>query len=153
MSDSRRNALVLVLALSLAACGGKQAGTSPSGGSSEGDDAATPFNDARVKAAIGNTPGDPACGIDASTTMGAHLEAQRAMLTGGDASVIITESFTCRAQADDTWECQWGVFTAATAPSPDDPCAGEGGSGYIIMAIVANNGTIQPGSINCNAPG
>ena len=33
--------------------------------------------------------------------------AQRAAIKGGDASVVINETFTCRAQADDSWACRW----------------------------------------------
>ena len=94
--------------LGIAACGGKNKGPAAATGG-EGDDPATPFNDAAVKAALAASPGSTECGAEASTTMGAHLAAQREMLKGGDPSAKTGESFMCRAQASDQWECEWSV--------------------------------------------
>jgi hypothetical protein len=159
-----KSASILIVSLfaMLAACGGKTKGAKSPGG--EGDDPATPFGDAAVKATVSNTPGVTACGADSSTTMGAHLTAQRAVITGGDSDVGISESFMCRAQADDNWECQWSisaVYKAAAPPAEGDPCAaaaeepcgGEGGAGYVIMFEVASDGTVATDSISCHAPG
>jgi hypothetical protein len=147
----------VALLLAAAACGGKSKGGATAGGGTggEGDDAATPFDDASVKKAIASTAGVDACGVDASTTMGAHFEAQREALKGGpDGTTPLNESFLCRAQPNNTWECQWSIFTVATGGDPDDPCAGEGeGSGYIIIVTVGNDGAVDAGSIACNAPG
>jgi hypothetical protein len=49
-----------------------------------------------------------------------------------------------RAQPDNRWECQWAVSGQPAA---------EGGSGYIIVFHVGNDGAIASGSISCNAPG
>lgn len=137
-----------------AACGGKSKGAAGPAGPSEGDDAATPFNDGAVKAALAGTPGVEACGVDASTTMGAHIAAQKDMLksSGGEGDVV-QESFMCRAQGGGKWECEWSVSSRPAAPSPDDPCGGDGGAGYVIVVGVSDNGTLAPDSINCVAPG
>ena len=149
------------IALAAAACGGKSkgsAGPPPTGGSAAGpapgDDAATPFDDGAVQAALARAPGVAGCGLDASTTMGAHFAAQRAALVGGgDGGNAVDESFACRAQDDGMWECQWAVFTKPSAPDPCDPCAEGGGSGYIIIATVGDGGALTPDKIYCNAPG
>jgi hypothetical protein len=90
--------------------------------------------------------------------MGAHFAAQReSLVSGGDGGNPVEESFMCRAQGDGSWECQWSVFSKPSptaAADPCDPCAGEGGgSGYIIIATVSNDGAIAPDKIYCNAPG
>ena len=158
------------LLLGIAACGGKNKGPAPAAGG-EGDDPATPFNDGAVKAALSATAGVSECGAEPSTTMGAHLAAQREMLKGGDPSAKTGESFMCRAQASDQWECEWSVQALPDEPAAADPCAGapapvegeEGGeedpcggeccSSYIVMFTVSNGGAIAPGSIHCVAPG
>ena len=112
--------LPMVFALVVvAACGGKGKGGASASPGGEGDDSATPFHDGSVKAALGNTPGVAACGVAASTTMGAHVEAQRAMMKSGGNPV--DESFTCRAQPNGTWECEWAVFTRVEAPEAEAP--------------------------------
>jgi hypothetical protein len=157
-----------VAAAAAAACGGtSKAGRAASPGG-EGDDPATPFSDGAVKAAVAATPGVAACSVEPSTTMGAHLEAQRTMLKAGDATQPTTESFMCRAQANDNWECEWSVFADySAAPAAggepaegeanpcgeEDPCGGEAGSGYVIVFTVRNDGTLVPGSMSCHAPG
>jgi hypothetical protein len=151
--------VLLSLALA-AACGGKSTG--PSGATAgapaaanAADDPATPFDDAAVKAALASTPGSPACGVEPPTTMGAHLAAQRTALeTGGDTPTEVDEDFRCNAMDEGLWECQWSVFTKPSGtPDPDDPCGGEGGSGYIIIVNVGDDGAIRPADIYCNAPG
>lgn len=133
-------ALSLSLALAAAACAGKNKGAAATTPGGEGDDAATPFDDASVKAALSSTAGVETCGGGAaSTTVGDHLAAERAALTGGDATVIVTETFTCRAQADDTWACEWGISAQ--------------GSAYMILFTVATDGTIARGTIACGAVG
>jgi len=150
-----------------AACGGKGKGAAPPSPGGEGDDPATPFQAAAVKAAIRSSPGVDACSADPSSTMGAHFDAQRALLKGEDGAFPLRESFMCRAQPDDSWACEWSLFTIAAAPAePDLDAEGEGeaeaegegegegeGSGYIIMVTVKSNGTLVPGTIACNAPG
>jgi hypothetical protein len=154
------NVAFVSLALVAAACGGKTKGSAPTpgGGSAtgpaEGDDAATPFNDGAVKAALASSPGAESCGADTSTTMGAHFAAQRdALISGGDGGNAVDESFSCRAQGDSTWECTWSVFGREGAPDPCDPCAEGGSSGYQIILTVGNDGAIAPDKIYCNAPG
>lgn len=130
---------LLSLALAATACGGKNSGAAkPAGAAGEGDDVATPFNDATVKAALSSKPGAPACTADASTTIGAHFAAQRATLTGGDPAVPVSEMFTCRARADDNWDCEWAILAQ--------------GSRYAMRFTVAGNGTIAAHTIACDAP-
>ncbi|MBZ0235912.1 MAG: hypothetical protein K8M05_26530 [Deltaproteobacteria bacterium] len=138
----RLSILLLSVVMALAACGGqgKQVSTARSPGG-EGDDPATPFDDAAVKAALTDTPGVAACGADPESTMGAHFAAQRAAMKGGDASVVINETFTCRAQADDSWACRWALFT--TPP----------GGAHAIAFTVASSGSLVRDSIACDAPG
>jgi hypothetical protein len=143
------------------ACGGKtKDGTSPAAGGgsaagpSEGDDPATPFDDGAVKASLAGSPGVESCGVDASTTMGAHFAAQRdSLIGGGDGGNAVDESFSCQAQGDGAWECTWSVFGKPSAPDPCDPCAEGGSSGYQIIFAVGNDGAIMPDKIYCNAPG
>jgi hypothetical protein len=163
-------AFSLSLVAAVAACGGKSRPAPNTGGGGEGDDPATPFDDAAVKAAIRSTPGVAACGADPSTTMGAHFDAQRVVLKAGDDAQPITESFMCRAQADDSWECEWSLFAnyanvpaegkpvpenpcEAEAADAEDPCGGEAGSGYIIVTTVKSDGSLVGGTMNCVAPG
>jgi hypothetical protein len=147
-----------------AGCGGKSKGPAGPSGPSEGDDAATPFNDGAVKASLGATPGLAACGVDAKTTMGAHMTAQKELLKGG--AGVVQESFMCRAKGGGKWVCEWSV-TAVDAPTADEPCGevvdpcgeaanpcgGDGGTGFVIVVGVTDSGSLVPGSITCNAPG
>ncbi len=147
----------LGLLTALAGCGGKStASTSPSAPSAAGgggDDkvAATPFDQARVKATLAAMPVPDACGgPDVAATLGALLENNRKQLGKSDTEV----TFTCRPADGEPWNCDWSVLTKSTgAVDPDDPCAGQGGSGYQIMFKVAADGTIVPDSVNCIAPG
>jgi hypothetical protein len=157
-----------------AACGGKSQGPAGPSGPSEGDDAATPFNDGSVKAALGATPGVTDCGVAASTTMGAHIAAQKALLKGDGG--VVQESFMCRAKGGGKWVCSWSVTAVSGTPAPDDPCGGgdanlcgsdanpcsgevpnpcggDGGTGFEVTFGVTDSGSIVPGSISCNAPG
>ncbi len=149
----------LTLALVAAACGGKNKGSAPpsgggAAGPAEGDDAATPFNDGAVRTALASSPGVESCGVDAATTMGAHFAAQRdSLIGGGDGGNAVDESFSCRAQDDNTWECTWSVFGKEGPADPCDPCAEGGSSGYQIIITVGNDGAIVPDKIYCNAPG
>jgi len=150
--------LALVSMATVAACGGKSPAAGPTGGgggAAAGDDAATPFDDNAVKAALASTPGDGTCGVEAPTTLGAHFAAQReGLITGGDGGNAVDETFACRPQDDGRWECQWSVFTRPSgAVDPDDPCGGDGGSGFTIAAMVGADGAIATDTIYCNAPG
>lgn len=128
-----------LLAATLAACGGKSTGPAkPEGPLPEGDDAATPFNDATVKADVSRAPGVEACGAAPTTTMGAHFAAQRNTLTGGDASVPVSETFTCRARSDNAWDCEWAVFAM--------------GGQYAIRFTVSTSGDVTRATIACDAP-
>ena len=133
----------LSVTLAAAACGGKSkgGGGAPTG-PVEGDDSATPFNDGAVKAALASSPGAAACGLDASTTMGAQFQAHHdALKMAAGEGAVVNERFACRAQPDNSWQCEWSVYT------------GDVGSGYIIMAVVSNDGTLRRNTITCNAPG
>jgi len=149
-------ALVFASLAVLAACGGKsKGGAAPAPGpASAGDDPATPFDDGAVRAALAATPGVSNCGVEPSTTMGAHFAAQRdGLVGGGDTATAVDERFGCKAADDGSWDCEWSVFTKPSAPDPEDPCAEGGGSGYIIMVKVGADGTLMADQINCNAPG
>lgn len=152
-SSIGRVIVIVIVVVGAAACGGKsQGGAAPT--PAVGDDAATPFDDAAVKSALASTLGVDACGAEASTTLGAHLAAQRASLVdGGDGGNPVDETFRCLAQDGGLWECQWSVFARPGAPDPEDPCADGGGAGYQIIATVGADGAIAADKIYCNAPG
>ncbi len=150
---------IVLFVVAVAACGGKNKGPAPAA-SAEGDDPATPFNDGAIKASVAAMSNVEACGIDASTTLGAHFEAQKKLLEGeGEDRSPVEESFLCRARADDAWDCEWSVFATpppaaeGQAPDAEDPCAGECCSGYQIMFQVGGDGTVRNDSVHCIAPG
>lgn len=140
-------------AASLAACGGKSKGAdAPAGGSSAAAPTSNlPFDPEAVRLTLASAAGNDACGVEDGETFGNILKRQGDAL-GDDADV----SFECRAGgADDgTYDCTWSVFAKPpAAPDPDDPCGGECCSGYQIMITVNADGTFDPASANCIAPG
>lgn len=152
---------IVLLVVAIAACGGKHKGPAASG-PAEGDDPATPFNDGAIKASVAAMTNVEPCGVDASTTMGAHLEAQKKLLEGeGEDKAPVEERFLCRARADDAWECEWSM--SATPPpaaegaeadaDAEDPCAGECCSAYMVMFQVGGDGKLRSDSVHCVAPG
>lgn len=161
------SALLLVSIALLPACGGGKRVSNARSPGGEGDDPATPFGDASVKAALRNVKGSAECGVAPTSTLGAHFDAQKQALKGD--GMIVTESFRCRARADDRWDCEWGVSAKAAEPEAsfgpappqpcaenpcaDDPCAGEGGGGFMIMATVGSDGSVDPKDVHCVAPG
>ena len=151
--------LTMVIALA-AACGGASKGSAPAApptgpaATAAGDDPATPFDDAALRAALAKAAAVDSCGATPGTTMGDHFAAQRdALIGGGDGGNPVDEAFTCDPHDEGRWECQWSVFARPGQPDPDDPCAEGGSSGYIIIVDVAADGAIVPENIHCNAPG
>lgn len=157
---------IVLFAVAVAACGGKSKGPAATG-SAEGDDPATPFNDGQIKASLSAMTNIEGCGVDASTTLGAHFEQQKKALEGeGEDKGAVEESFLCRARADDAWDCEWSVFSKPDAPAApadpcaaageegEDPCAGECCSGYqILFQVSGSDLQVKSDSVHCIAPG
>jgi len=154
-SPSASRSLVLGLLTALAACGGKNSSsTGPVGNDGSGGDekaAATPFDLDAVQATLAAMPVPDACGgPEAAANLGEHLDNNRELLGESDTEV----TFDCRPADGEPWDCDWSVLTKASGVvDPDDPGAGEGGSGYQILFKVDDSGTIAPDSVACNAPG
>ncbi len=138
----------LGLVTALVACGGK---SSSSTGPSGADDHPTPFDQGRVQSTLAAMAVPEMCGgPEAAATLEALLEDNRRMLGEDDTEV----TFTCRPAEGAPWDCDWSVLTKPSGVvDPEDPCAGEGRSGYQIMFKVEDDGTIVPDSVNCYAPG
>jgi hypothetical protein len=151
MSSIPLRSFSISLAALLVACGGSSKSRAPDAPAASGDDPATPFDDAAVKAAIADTPWSsaPACGdpesIDA--TLGALFRARAAGLTPGD------ETFECKPHLSEegAWQCTWSVFTRPTAPA--DPCMEGEGSGFQIIVDVSATGALEQETFVCVAPG
>ncbi len=145
--------LAIALAM-LAACGGKSSSptTPPTGGGAGADGAR--FEASAVRDALAAMPVPDTCGgADAGASLGALFEQQRAAL-GTEAEIDV--DIKCRAETPGPgqWECTWSAFTKPSGVvDPDDPCAGQGGSGWQIITQVDAAGAIVPGTVVCNAPG
>ncbi|MBK9035487.1 MAG: hypothetical protein IPL61_30225 [Myxococcales bacterium] len=142
-------------AASLAACGGKSKGAdAPVGGTGgAAPESDLPFDPEAVRQQLATSAGNEACGVEGGETFGGILKRQGDALGTADETDI---SFECQPSgADDgTYGCTWSVFSKPpAAPDPDDPCGGECCSGYQIMITVNADGTFDPASANCVAPG
>lgn len=147
--------VLFALAGALAACGGKSSSSStPTPTPTPGGDEppAAGIDHDRVKATLAETSVPEACSGTDATTLGELLSLQQQLL-GGEADTDV--SFDCQPGSEDgRWACTWSVFNKPSgAVDPEDPCAGEGTSGYQIMVEVDADGAIVPDTIFCNAPG
>jgi len=153
--------------------GGKHVSTARSPGG-PGDDPATPFDDAALKATLRRVPGSAACGVDPASTLGARLDAEMAAVRG--AGQLVEQSFRCRARPDDRWDCEWSVSGKPAGTAPADPCGADpcgadpGGAepcgdepavedpgagepaGFTITATVGPDGSVDPKNVHCVVP-
>lgn len=140
----------VLAALTLAACGGRATPAPVTSGAPAAATATTPFDTAKVKATLAAAAPDGTCPTE-HPTVDAMMAQQRTAL-----GPPLDETFTCRADPEPgaPWICTWSILTTPSAsPSPDDPCGGEGGSGFMIMVSVTADGVIVPASATCVAPG
>ena len=148
----RALSLVSLSLLAAVGCGGSSSrSTTPAN-----HDAPAGDDQARLQTALAALATTDHCTNDpAGPTLGEQFAAQKAILADGGTAV--DESFECQPPVDGERECTWSVFTHATGSADpcgsDDPCEGEGGSGYQIIIRVDAGGNLLPDSVVCVAPG